>query len=52
VKGICGDKDDFLTLRKRLQSGYLILMKDAGYARWRAKKTSQATSSKAEETQA
>lgn len=43
VKGICGDVDDFLTLRKRLQSGYLILMKDAGYARWQAKKAAQAS---------
>ena len=52
VKGICGDIDDFLTLRKRLQSGYLILMKDAGYARWQAKKAAQATASEVEETRA
>jgi hypothetical protein len=52
VKGICGDMDSFLTLRKRLQSGYLILMKDAGYTRWQAKKATQAIASKAEETQA
>lgn len=52
VKGICGDVDDFLTLRKRLQSGYLILMKDAGYAHWQAKKTTQATASEVEETRA
>ena len=50
VKGICGDVDDFLTMRKRLQSGYLILMKDAGYARWQARKAAQAIASEAEET--
>lgn len=51
VKGICGDVDDFLTLRKRLQSGYLILMKDAGYARWQEQKAAKNTASEAERTQ-
>jgi hypothetical protein len=49
VKGICGDLDDFLTLRKRLQSGYLILMKDASYAYEQAKERAQASASEAEQ---
>jgi CRISPR type I-D-associated protein Csc3/Cas10d len=34
VHGICGDTTNFLMLRKRLQSGYLIQMKDLALATW------------------
>lgn len=34
VYGLCGDITNFLLLRKRLQSGYLIQMKDLALATW------------------
>lgn len=34
VQGICGDTSNFLMLRKRLQSGYLIQMKDLALETW------------------
>jgi hypothetical protein len=34
VHGICGDMTNFLMLRKRLQSGYLIQMKDLAFETW------------------
>jgi hypothetical protein len=34
VHGICGDIANFLLLRKRLQSGYLIQMKDLAMETW------------------
>jgi hypothetical protein len=34
VQGICGDTTNFLILRKRLQSGYLIQMKDLALGTW------------------
>jgi len=34
VHGICGDTANFLLLRKRLQSGYLIQMKDLARTTW------------------
>ncbi len=34
VRGICGDLTNFLILRKRLQSGYLLQMKDLSLETW------------------
>jgi len=34
VHGLCGDTTNFLMLRKRLQSGYLIQMKDLALETW------------------